>query len=220
MTSRTAIDHFFRICEEGRIAVPETLKYFCVSEAVANYLQKYIVYRKRKIFFGTGTFPALMEVVVKHKDEKYLVPLSEPHKPEIPIMLTKSGIKHTRVILSHTVSANLADVDPTTYDILALYSPADIKSYTSNFPNVQRNFKIAVFGTGTARAALEAGMSVDIMTPTPKFPSMTMALDKFIECHNEGGDTSDFALKSLPEPIIPACAVKKNKPKANCDTIK
>lgn len=201
MTSRTAIDHFFRICDEGRITVPESLKYFCVTEAIALYLQKYIVYRKRKIFFGAGTFTALMDVIAKHKDETYLVPLSEPHKPEILMSLSRIGVKHNKVILSHTVSSDLKDIDPTKFDILALYSPADVKSFQHNFPEVDRNFKIAVFGNGTARAAIEAGISVDIVAPTPKLPSMTMALDKFIKAFNTGGDVSEFALKTLPEPI-------------------
>lgn len=203
MTSRTAIDQFFRICEECRVTVPESLKYFCVSEAIALYLQKYIVYRKRKIFFAAGTFTALMEVVAKHKDETYLIPLSEPHKPEIPLALTKSGVKHNKVILSHTVSSDLKDVEVAKYDILALYSPADVKSFKANFPNVKSDFKIAIFGTGTARAALEAGVSVDIMAPTKEFPSLTMAIDKYITLFNEGEDISGFAVKSLPEPAAP-----------------
>lgn len=221
MTSRTTVDHFFRICEEGRITVPDSLKYFCVSEAIANYLQKYIVYRKRKIFFGSGTFVELMEVVQKHKDEKYLVPLSEPHKPEIPVLLQKSGIKHNRVILSHTISASLDDVNPTEFDLLALYSPADVKSFRHNFPNIEHSFKIAVFGTGTARAALEAGIPVDIMAPTPQMPSMTMAIDKYIACCNQGGDLSEFALKSLPDMgghTTTANAAKKIKAKPSADT--
>lgn len=221
MTSRTVVDHFFRICEDGRIAVPDTLKYFCISEAVANYLQKYIVYRKRKISFGTGTFAALMELVSKHKDEKFLVPLSEPHKPEIPILLQKSAIKYSKVILSHTISAKLTEIDPNSFDILALYSPADVKSYIQNFPTLERQSKIAVFGTGTARAALEAGIAVDIMAPTPTLPSMTMALDKFIALHNQGKSTAEFALKTLPENELKSLAktiVKKSKLSVNTKT--
>lgn len=221
MTSRTVVDHFFRICEDGRIAVPDTLKYFCISEAVANYLQKYIVYRKRKISFGTGTFAALMELVSKHKDEKFLVPLSEPHKPEIPILLQKSAIKYSKVILSHTISAKLTEIDPNSFDILALYSPADVKSYIQNFPTLERQSKIAVFGTGTARAALEAGIAVDIMAPTPMLPSMTMALDKFIGLHNQGKSTAEFALKTLPENELKSLAktiVKKSKLSVNTKT--
>lgn len=218
MTSRAAVDHFFRICDEGRITVPESLKYFCVTEAIALYLQKYIVYRKRKIFFGAGTFMALMEIVSKHKDEKYLVPLSEPHKPEILMTLNKMGIKHNKVILSHTVSSDLKSIDPSEFDVLALYSPADVKSYQSNFPGINRTFKIAVFGNGTARAAMEAGIPVDIMAPTPKLPSMIMALDKYIKAYNDGKDTAEFALKTLPEPVgairLPVSMSKKARVKS------
>ena len=200
MTSRTAIDHYFRIAEECRITIPDTMKYFCVSEAVALYLQKYIVYRKRKIFFAGGTFPELMEVLVKHKDEKYLVPLSDPHKPEIPLMLTKGGIKHNKVILSHTVSSDLKEINPVDFDILALYSPADVKSYIANFGANKGEYKIAIFGNGTARVAMEAGIKVDIMAPTSKFPSLTMALDRYIRAYNDGDNVEDFALRTLPEP--------------------
>lgn len=217
MTSRSVVDHFFRISEQNRTEVPDSMKYFCVSEAIAHYLQKYIVYRKRKIFFGNGTFPGLMEVIEKHKEEKYLVPLSDPHKPEIPIMLSKSGITHSKVILSRTAPADLTDIDPTKFDILALYSLADVASFKSNFPELEQNFKVAVFGEGTARAALEADMTVDIMSPTPQFPSMIMALDKYIACHNKGGDTTVFSLKSIPEPPA-APVVKKTRAKTSSDT--
>lgn len=211
-TSRTAIDHFFRICEESRTPVPESLKYFCISEAIALYLQKYIVYRKRKIFFGAGTFPALMDIVVKHREEKYLVPLSEPHKPEIPIALTKANVNHNRVILSHTVSAKLDDLDLSQSDILALYTPADVKSLLDNFSEQTRSIKIATFGCNTARAALEAGISVDIMAPTPESPSMIMAIDKFIKAWNAGEDLERFALRKLPE-IAPAVKNSDTSPR-------
>lgn len=198
-TSRTTIDHFFRICEESRITVPESMKYFCVTEAIALYLQKYIVYRKRKIFFGTGTFFALMDVVMKHKDERYLVPLSNPHKPEIPLTLTKAGIRYKIAILSNTVASDMSGVDMSQYDIVALYSPAEIKSFQTNFPDADYSYKIATFGNTTARTALEAGLPVDIMAPTPELPSMVTALDKFITCFNAGESVEAFSLKTMPE---------------------
>ena len=198
-TSRTTIDHFFRICEESRITMPETMKYFCVTEAIALYLQKYIVYRKRKIFFGSGTFFDLMDIVVKHKDEKYFVPLSNPHKLEIPQTLAKAGINYTIAILTNTVPSDMSDIDLGQYDIVALYSPAEVKSFQGNFTGAERNFKIATFGNSAARAALEAGLSVDIMAPTPELPSMVTALDKFITCFNAGNDVEAFALKAMPE---------------------
>lgn len=219
LTSRGAVDHFFRICEESRITVPESMKYFCVTEAIALYLQKYIVYRKRKIFFGEGTFFALMDIVIKHKDERYLVPLSDPHKPEIPLTLTKAGVKFSKVVLSHTVSADLSDLDITLYDIIALYSPSDINSLIHNFAdqNVSslsetstgtaagtgtdtHTGKIAVFGRSTAARAIEVGLKIDIMTPTPKLPSLATALDKYISAYRAGKSTNEFALTGELEP--------------------
>ena len=158
-TSRTTIDNFFRICEETRVTVPEGMKYFCVTEAIALYLQKYIVYRKRKIFFGKGSFAALMDIVLKHKEVKFLVALSEPHKPEIPKALDKARIKYDKVILARTVSADLKErVDISGYDMLVFYSPAEIVSLSANFGDkIPEGIKIAAFGTGTAKAAIAAG---------------------------------------------------------------
>ncbi len=185
-TSRTAIDHFFRICQELRITVPDTMKYFCISEATAFYLQKYIVYRKRKIFFGAGLFSNLTEVMKKHKDEKYLVPLSHIHKQEIPELLDKGGFKYTKAILYRTVSSDLSDLKDVNYDILVFFSPSGIKSLQQNFPDFQQNeTKIACFGPTTATAVREAGLRLDIEAPTVKAPSMTMALEQFIKEFNK-----------------------------------
>lgn len=220
MTSRTTVDHFFRICEECRIAVPESLKYFCVTEAIALYLQKYIVYRKRKIFFSSGgNFFSLMDVVLKHKDEKYLVPLSEPHKPEIPQTLTRAGVKFNKVILSHTVSADLSDIDIDSYDILALYSPSDINSLISNFKDKVLQCKIATFGTSVANRALEAGIKVDIMAPTPKLPSLATALDKYISALKQGLPLDEFAPDNLPQqPAIYTKIASSRKPRKSITT--
>lgn len=186
-TSRTAIDHFFRICEEVRITVPETMKYFCITEAVALYLQKYIVYRKRKIFFGAGTFPMLMEVISKHKTEKFLVPLSDMHKAEIPKLLDKAKVKYTKAILYRTVSSDLSDLKDIYYDIIVFYSPSGIKSLFKNFPDfVQGDTKIAAFGPTTTKAVKDYKLRLDIQAPTPACPSMTQALDEFIKKHNKG----------------------------------
>lgn len=200
-TSRSAVDHFFRICEECRITVPEGMKYFCVTEAIALYLQKYIVYRKRKIFFGTaGTFFSLMDVILKHKEEKYLVPLSEPHKPEVPLTLTKAGVKYNKVILSHTVCADMTGIDLDSYDILALYSPADVNSLITVLKEHKYSGKLAVFGAGTAAKALEEGLTVDLMAPTPKLPSMATALDKYISALESGDSLEEFSIKEPPAP--------------------
>jgi uroporphyrinogen-III synthase len=185
-TSRTAIDHFFRICEETRVTVPDDMKYFCISEATAFYLQKYIVYRKRKIFHSTGKFPDLVEVIKKHKQEKFLVPLSDIHKPEIPNLLTKAKVKYTKAILYRTVSSDLSDLKDIDYDVLVFFSPSGIKSLLQNFPDFkQNNTLIASFGPATAKAVKEAGLRLDIQAPMPQAPSMTAALEMYIKKHNK-----------------------------------
>lgn len=185
-TSRTAIDHFFRICQETRVTVPDSMKYFCISEATAYYLQKYIVYRKRKIFFGDGHLEDLMEVMKKHKPEKFLVPLSHIHKQEIPLLLDKGGFKYTKAILYKTISSDLSDLKEVNYDILVFFSPSGIKSLIQNFPEFEQNStKIASFGPTTAKAVIDAGLRLDIQAPTAQAPSMTMALEQFIKNHNK-----------------------------------
>ncbi|NVO08576.1 MAG: uroporphyrinogen-III synthase [Bacteroidales bacterium] len=185
-TSKTAIDHFFRISEEMRITVPETMKYFCITESVALYLQKYIVYRKRKIFYGNNTFQDLMEVILKHREEKFLVPLSDVHKPEIPKTLDKAKLKYNKVILYKTISSNLSDIGQMSYDMLVFYSPNEIKSLFDNFPDfVQGDIKVAAFGPTTAKAVKEGGLRLDVHAPTPTCPSMTQALEEYIKKHNK-----------------------------------
>lgn len=187
LTSRTAIDHFFRICNELRITVPDTFKYFCISEATAFYLQKYIVYRKRKIFYGDGKFSELVDIIKKHMDEKYIVPLSHIHKPEIPELLDATKVNYTKAILYKTISSDLSDLKDVNYDILVFYSPSGIKSLLQNFPDFQQNdIKIASFGSSTAQAVKEAGLRLDIQAPNPQAPSMTMALEQFIKKMNKG----------------------------------
>jgi len=186
-TSRTAIDHFFRICQEMRITVPDEMKYFCISESTAFYLQKYIVYRKRKIFFGEKRFEDLMEIIQKHKNEKFLVPLSDIHKQSIPDLLDKSKIKYTKAILYRTVSSDLSDLKDVNYDVLVFYSPSGIKSLLQNFPNFEQNeTQIASFGPSTAKAVQDAKLRLDIQAPMPQAPSMTMALDQFVKKFNKG----------------------------------
>ena len=185
-TSKTAIDHFFRVANEMRITVPDSMKYFCNSESIAHYLQKYIVYRKRKIFFGKGKFPDLIEVLEKHRNEKFFVPLSDQHKKEIPELLSLSKFKFTIAILYLTVSSDLSDLSMINYDVLVFFSPSGIKSLLKNFPGFEQNdIKIASFGNSTARAVKEAGLRLDLQAPLPEAPSMTMALDLFIKEHNK-----------------------------------
>ncbi len=184
--SRTAIDHFFRLAQELRVPIPDTMKYFCISESVAFYLQKYIVYRKRKIFHANGALPDLADIMKKHKEEQYLVPLSDIHSQEIPRLLDKGGFKYTTAVLYRTVSSDLQDLKDINYDILVFFSPSGIKSLFTNFPDFKQNdTKIACFGSTTAQAVREAGLVADIEAPTPEAPSMTMALEQYIKNMNK-----------------------------------
>ena len=185
-TSKTAIDHYFRMAEETRISIPDTMKYFCISEATAYYLQKYIVYRKRKIFYGNGQITDLLEIMNKHKEEKFLLPLSAAHKEEIPELLKTSNFDFSKAILYRTECSDLSDLADVNYDVLVFYSPSGIKSLFQNFPDFKQNdTKIASFGAKTAKAAEEAGLRLDITAPQPQAPSMTMALENFIKDYNK-----------------------------------
>ena len=197
-SSRTTIDSIFRICEEARITVPETMKYICNTEAVALYLQKYIVYRKRKISFADGTFNSLLELIVKHKDEKFMLALTEPFKPELPDALAKLKLKVSPVVFARTVSADLKDTNPADYDIIALYSPNDVKALVENF-DVEKLPVVATFGEATLRAAKEAGLKVKANAPTPEAPSMVKALDIYCGKVAEGVDIEDAQVQEDPD---------------------
>jgi len=185
-TSRTAIDHFFRIAQEMRLSIPDSYKYFCISEATAFYLQKYIVYRKRKIFYGNGKFISLVDILKKHMDERYIIPLSDIHKAEIPVLLDESKVNYTKAVMYRTVSSDLSDLKNVNYDVLVFFSPSGIKSLLQNFPDFQQNdTKIATFGPSTAKAVKDAGLRLDIEAPVPEAPSMTMALDRYINGQNK-----------------------------------
>ncbi len=186
LTSRNSVDHFFRIAEEMRFKVPDTMKYFCQSEAVAYYLQKYVVYRKRKIYVGKRNFVDLLPLFKKYKDEVYLLPSSDVLKPQVPETLDQAGIKWTRGIFYRTVISDLSDLRNVYYDILVFFSPSGIESLLKNFPDFeQNNTRIAVFGNSTINAATDAGLRIDIKAPTPETPSMTMALQKYINDVNK-----------------------------------
>lgn len=185
LTSRNAVDHFFRIAEEMRFKVPDTMKYFCQSEAVAYYLQKYVVYRKRKIYVGKRTFMELAPLIKKYKDEKFLLPSSDVLKPIVPDTLDDLKVNWKRAILYKTVISDLSDLRNVYYDILVFFSPSGIESLLKNFPDFEQNdTRIAVFGNTTQKAANEAGLRIDIEAPTPESPSMTMALERYIEKAN------------------------------------
>jgi uroporphyrinogen-III synthase len=185
-TSRNAVDHYFRMAKESRVTIPDTMKYFCISESTAYYLQKYVVYRKRKIFHGKQRFADLIEVMKKHKKENFLLPCSDILKKEIPELLDKSKFKYSKAVLYRTVCSDLSDLEDVLYDMLVFFSPAGIESLLRNFSDFkQNNTRIAVFGPTTARAAKEAGFRIDIQAPTQNAPSMTMAIENYIKEHNK-----------------------------------
>ncbi len=185
-TSRNVIDHYFRLAEEMRFQVPDDMKYFCQSEAIAFYLQKYIVYRKRKIYIGEKEIQDLAPYFKKHKDEKFLLPSSDVLKPDVPQFLDETGISWERSILCRTVSSDLSDLKDVKYDILVFFTPSGIRSLFENFPHfTQENTRIAVFGKTTVQAAKELGLRIDIEVPTPEMPSMTMALEKYVKEANK-----------------------------------
>ena len=186
LTSRNAVDHFFRVAEEMRFKVPDTMRYFCLSEAVAFYLQKYITYRKRKIYVGKKDFSDLVPSIKKHKEENSLFPTSEVLSPIIEKSLNDLKIKWSRAIFYKTVHSDISDLKDTSYDIIALFSPAGVESLYKNFPDFkQQNTKIAVFGASTLKEAEQAGLKISIQAPLPEIPSMTMALEKYLEKTNK-----------------------------------
>jgi len=185
-TSRNAVDHYFRLADEMRVVIPDDMKYFCLSEAVAFYLQKYVVYRKRKIYVGTRTFDDLMPLIKKHKAEKFLLPSSDKVKPTMIDKMNSLKVEWKRAILFKTVISDLSDLENVFYDVLVFFSPSGIKSLFENFPTFkQNNTRIAVFGNSTVKAAEEAGLQIDIAAPSKETPSMTMALEKYIKEANK-----------------------------------
>lgn len=180
-TSKNAIDHYFRLAEEMRFAVPDAMRYICQSEAIANYLQKHIVYRKRKISFGEKNFADLLPLFKKYPNEKYLVPASDIMNSDIATVLDKANVDWTKAVMYRTVCSDLSDITIKDYDMLVFFSPQGIKSLHENFKDFkQGDTKIAVFGTSTQNAAEQSGLRVDVMAPTKETPSMTMAIEKFI----------------------------------------
>ena len=182
-TARTGIDHFFRLCEDLRVTIPETMKYFCMTEAIAVYLQKYIVYRKRKIFFSaTGKLDDLVTIINKHAKEKYLIPVSDVHKDDLRLQLEAKKINFTEAVMYRTVSNDFTPDEKFDYDMLVFFSPAGISSLLKNFPNFEQNdIRIGCFGPTTAKAVKEAGLRLDVVAPTPEAPSMTAALEQYLK---------------------------------------
>ena len=186
LTSRNAVDHFFRVAESMRFKVPDTMKYFCQSEAVAYYLQKYVVYRKRKIYVGKRTFTDLLNVISKYKNENFLLPSSDKLKSSVPKALDELGVNCKQAVFYKTVISDLSDLADVYYDILVFFSPSGIDSLFHNFPDFKQNStRIAVFGNSTIKAVESKGLRVDISAPSEENPSMTMALEKYIKKMNK-----------------------------------
>lgn len=186
LTSRNAVDHFFRIAKEMRFKVPDSMKYFCQSEPVALYLQNYVVYRKRKIYVGKRNFVDLIPLFKKYKNEKFLLPSSDKLKPLVPKTLEEIGVQFKQAVFYKTVISDLSDLANVYYDILVFFSPSGIDSLFHNFPNFKQNdTRIAVFGNTTVKAVENKGLRVDIAAPTAEMPSMTMALNKYIQEANK-----------------------------------
>lgn len=182
-SSKNAIEHFFRICDELRIQMSAETKYFCISEAIANYLQKFIVYRKRKVFSGKRTISDLKTYFLKHREkEKFLLPCSNLGSKRITAYLEELNIDFTEAMMYRTVSSDLSDLSDITYDVLVFFSPLGIQSLYDNFPDFKQNTtRIAVFGKSTSKAVEERGLNINIQAPSPETPSMTMALEQYIK---------------------------------------
>ncbi|NCA75838.1 MAG: uroporphyrinogen-III synthase [Alphaproteobacteria bacterium] len=181
-TSRNAVDHFFRICKEMRVEVPETMKYFSISESTAYYLQKYVQFRKRKIFHSKENYANLIELIKKHKTDKFLLPCSDIHKQEIPKMLEENKIQYKKAIIYKTLASDLSDLDINHYDLLIFFSPSGIKSLFKNFPDfVQGEIAIGAFGNSTHKAVRDAGLNLNVEAPSQNAPSMTLAIEQFLQ---------------------------------------
>lgn len=187
-TSKNAVDNFFRIAQEMRITIPDTMKYFCVSESIAYYLQKYVVFRKRKIFHGKQKFSELIDIIKKHKTETFLLPCSDIHKQDIPKQLDEIKVKYNKAIIYKTVASDMSDIPDLhqAYDMLVFFSPSGIKSLFKNFPNYEQGeMHIAAMGPTTAKSVVDAGLRLDLQVPAPQAPSMTTALEQYLKKVNK-----------------------------------
>lgn len=185
-TSKNAIEHYFRMCEEMRIKISQDMKYFCLSEAIAHYLQKFIVYRKRKVFVGKRDIQDLSNYFNKHKAEKFLLPCSNLGAKPVVEYLEKIGVNFQEAMMYRTVSSDLSDLRDIFYDVLVFFSPLGIQSLYENFPDFKQNeTRIAVYGSSTSAAVKERGLTINILAPSPETPSMTMALEKYIQEANK-----------------------------------
>lgn len=185
-TSRNAVDHYFRMAKELRLDIPQTMKYFCISESTAFYLQKYVQYRKRKIFHGKQNFEELLEIIKKHKEEKYILPCSDIHKASISKLLDDGAVNYTKGIFYRTLASDLSHLDIKNYDMLIFFSPSGITSLFKNFPEFKQNSTvIGAFGPTTSKAVKDSGLTLNIEAPTKSAPSMTMAIEEFLQKNNK-----------------------------------
>lgn len=186
-TARTAIDKFFTLAQELRVTLPDTMKYFCVSESIAVYLQKYIVYRKRKIFFGaTGELADLVTVIKKHNKEKYFIPVAEEHKEDLMEMLTAAKINFKKAVMYRTVSNDFQDGEKLDHDVILFFSPSGVSALKKNFPSFEQgDVLIGAFGPATCSAVEDAGLRLDIHAPSEVASSMPMALDLFLSTYKK-----------------------------------
>ncbi len=184
-TSKYAVDHFFRLCDEMRVKMSQDTKYFCVTETIANYLQKFIIYRKRKVFAGNKSIEDLSSALKKHRNEKFLLPLNNLGSQDVTSYLKELGIQYQDALMYRTVSSDLSDLSDVTYDVLVFFSPQGIESLFDNFPDFKQNeTRIAVFGNSTLKAVEDKGLTPNIKAPTPEAPSMTMALELYLQKSN------------------------------------
>ena len=181
-TSRSAVDQFFKLCDDLRVRMSPDAKYYCMTEAIALYLQKYILFRKRKVFFGDGTFQGLTEIIEKHRDgEKFLMPCSDNHKSDTSDYLRKKKYEFEEAVIFKTVSVELTETELRRYDMVVFFTPTGVNALKQNFPDFkQKSLKIGAFGPVTAQAVMDAGLHIDLLAPAPQAPSMTMAIDNYL----------------------------------------
>lgn len=198
-TSKNAVDHFFRICTELRIEPPEELKYFNISESISFYLQKYVQYRKRKIFHGRESIANLVEIITKHTEEKYLLPCSELLNNSLSQALDDLSIKYSKALIYKTMSNDLRHINLNSYDMLVLFSPSGVKSIFESYPKFkQGNTLISAFGENTAQAVIDAGLKLTLSAPTETAPSMPAALDEYLAKVNKNGKNNSNVLITTP----------------------
>lgn len=215
-TSKLSVDNYFRLAKELRLTIPETMKYFCITETVANYMQNYVQYRKRKIFYGKLTFKDLVDVIAKHKEEKFIIPCAEDSSIDYFNMLDAAKIKYTKAVMYRSEPKDLTNIDIKKFDMIAMFSPIGVKSFVQSFPQItSEDIFIAAFGTTTQTALKSAKLKTYIPAPTKEAPSMIMAIDKFLSLTTEERKEwmevidAEFKVKKKPATTKKATTTKK-----------